>query len=110
MSIETSAIQQHMLQTFSDLASVADDPAIAANPASAAGNADFATTFTSVIDNVNQLQNEAANKMTAVETGLSDDLVGTMIATQKASLSFSTAVQVRNKLLSGFDDIMTMSL
>lgn len=110
MSIETSAIQQQMLQTFSELASVADDPAITANPATSAANADFASTFHSVLDGVNQLQNDADTKMAAVETGVSDDLVGTMIATQKASLSFSTAVQVRNKLLSGFDDIMTMSL
>jgi flagellar hook-basal body complex protein FliE len=33
-----------------------------------------------------------------------------MLTSQKASLSFSTLVQVRNKVLSGFDDIMTMSL
>ncbi len=109
MTFETSSIQQSMLNTFSELASVADDPEISANPASS-GSDNISGSFANVLNTINQQQNDAASQMQAVETGLSHDLVGTMVATQKASLSFSALVQVRNKLISGFDDIMTMSL
>jgi flagellar hook-basal body complex protein FliE len=36
--------------------------------------------------------------------------VGAMVASQKAGLSFSALMQVRNKLMTGFDDIMRMPL
>ena len=44
-------------------------------------------------------QGEAASaKMADVDSGKSDDLVGAMLASQEASLSFSMLMQVRNKL------------
>ena len=45
-----------------------------------------------------------------VDTGKSDDLAGAMIASQQASLSFSALVQVRNKIATGFNDLMSMSI
>ncbi|MGG7387346.1 flagellar hook-basal body complex protein FliE, partial [Escherichia coli] len=38
------------------------------------------------------------------------DLAGAMIASQQASLSFSALVQVRNKIATGFNDLMSMSI
>ena len=49
-------------------------------------------------------------QQTAVDTGKSDDLAGAMIASQQASLSFSALVQVRNKIATGFNDLMSMSI
>ncbi|CAE6931629.1 Flagellar hook-basal body [Vibrio sp. B1REV9] len=68
----------------------------------------FSQAMTSVLDTVNQHQSIASQKMTAVETGKSDDLVGAMVASQKASLSFNALMQVRNKVVSSFEDIMKM--
>lgn len=107
MTIETSAIQNDILAQFSQLASIADEPTQVAANASADG---IASGFASALSHVNQMQNDAAQQMQAVELGQSDDLTGTMLTSQKASLSFSTLVQVRNKVLSGFNDIMSMSL
>jgi flagellar hook-basal body complex protein FliE len=107
MTIETSAIQSDILAQFSQLAAIADEPTTIANNAS---RSDISSSFASALANVNQQQNDAAAQMKAIELGTSDDLTGTMLNSQKASLSFSTLVQVRNKVLSGFDDIMTMSL
>jgi flagellar hook-basal body complex protein FliE len=107
MTIETSAIQSDILAQFSQLAAIADAPAtIAAN----SSTNDIGSSFASALASVNQQQNDAAAQMKAIELGTSDDLTGTILNSQKASLSFSTLVQVRNKVLSGFDDIMTMSL
>ncbi|MBY7997682.1 flagellar hook-basal body complex protein FliE [Vibrio fluvialis] len=68
----------------------------------------FSSAMTQVLDVVNQHQAVASSKMTAVETGKSDDLVGAMIASQKASLSFNALMQVRNKVVASFEDIMKM--
>jgi flagellar hook-basal body complex protein FliE len=68
----------------------------------------FSGAMTQVLDVVNEHQSNASKKMTAVETGQSDDLVGAMVASQKASLSFSALMQVRNKVVSSFEDIMKM--
>lgn len=107
MTIETSAIQSDILAQFSQLAAIADEPAtITSN----ANGSDMSSSFASALASINQQQNDAAAQMQAIELGASDDLTGTMLNSQKASLSFSTLVQVRNKLLTGFDDIMTMSL
>ncbi|UTZ28410.1 flagellar hook-basal body complex protein FliE [Vibrio campbellii] len=68
----------------------------------------FSQAMTNVLDTVNQHQSVASQKMTAVESGASDDLVGAMIASQKASLSFNALMQVRNKVVMSFEDIMKM--
>ncbi|YCA20723.1 flagellar hook-basal body complex protein FliE [Vibrio sp. AK197] len=68
----------------------------------------FSNALTSVLNVVNEHQSIASTAMTDVETGKSDDLVGAMVASQKASLSFDALLQVRNKVVGAFDDIMKM--
>jgi len=70
----------------------------------------FGQTMKTMIQDVNHQQLEAGKLMTAVDAGRSDDLVGAMVMSQKAGLSFSVLMQVRNKLMSGLDDIMRMPL
>jgi flagellar hook-basal body complex protein FliE len=55
-------------------------------------------------------QNIAGEMVKAVDTGESEDVVGAMIASQKAGLSFSMLMEMRNKVLNGIDDVMRMSL
>ncbi len=66
--------------------------------------------FTQVVRAINDQQNIASDMMQAVDTGVSEDVVGAMVASQKASLSFSMLMEMRNKILSGVDDVMRMSL
>ncbi|WP_305417763.1 flagellar hook-basal body complex protein FliE [Photobacterium leiognathi] len=68
----------------------------------------FSQAMTGVLNTVNQHQKTASDKITAVELGQSDDLVGAMVASQKASLSFSALMQVRNKVVASFEDVMKM--
>ncbi|MCT8124999.1 flagellar hook-basal body complex protein FliE [Alishewanella sp. BS5-314] len=70
----------------------------------------LAADFKQVVRAVNTEQNIAADLMAAVDAGRSDDVVGAMVASQKADLSFSMLMQIRNKILSGIDDVMRMSL
>ncbi|WP_336853616.1 flagellar hook-basal body complex protein FliE [Pseudescherichia vulneris] len=62
------------------------------------------------LDRVDSLQQAASAQQNAVSSGQSDDLVGAMLASQQASLSFSALVQVRNKVASGVNDLMNMSI
>ncbi|EKO3629078.1 flagellar hook-basal body complex protein FliE [Vibrio metschnikovii] len=68
----------------------------------------FSQAITNVLDTVNRHQSIASQKMEAVDTGKSDDLTGAMIASQKASLSFNALMQVRNKVVTSFEDVMKM--
>lgn len=52
----------------------------------------------------------AAQKMAAVDSGDSDDLVGAMLASQDASLAFSMLVQMRNKVVGAVDDLMKLQI
>ncbi len=77
-------------------------------PVSRQSPVSFSEAMTKVLDVVNEHQSMASQKITAVELGQSDDLVGAMIASQKASLSFNGLMQVRNKVVAAVEDIMKM--
>lgn len=77
----------------------------------APGGVDFANVLKSSLDGVNQTQRQAEALQNAFVMG--DDKVSlsdTMIAMQKASISFQTAVQVRNKVVAAYNDIMNMQV
>lgn len=66
--------------------------------------------FEHLIRAVDADQHRSSEAQRAVEMGLSDDLVGAMIDSQKASVSFSALLQVRNKLATAFDEILKTPL
>ncbi len=68
----------------------------------------FSQAMISVMNKVDSHQVSASEKMTAVETGKSDDLVGAMIASQKANLSLTAMMQVSKKVISSLEDIRKM--
>ncbi|WP_298439590.1 flagellar hook-basal body complex protein FliE [uncultured Ferrimonas sp.] len=72
--------------------------------------ASFADLMHSKIQGINLDQVQAGEQMRQVELGQSDDLVGAMVASQKAELSFTAMVQVRNRLVKALDEIINMPL
>ncbi|GAB2592621.1 flagellar hook-basal body complex protein FliE [Dyella jejuensis] len=70
----------------------------------------FAQAMKLAISHVDGQQHAANQKVAAVETGQSDDLIGAMLSSQEANLSFSMMMQVRNKLMAAFDDIIKMQV
>jgi flagellar hook-basal body complex protein FliE len=68
------------------------------------------SSFENVLNQINQSQVNASQKISAVDTGQSDDMVGAIIASQKASLAFSALMQVRNKVVSGVNEVLKMPL
>jgi len=83
--------------------------------ASAAGQhegpgAGFAQTMLDAVRGVDAKDRLAAAKMDEVDSGRSDDLLGAMLSSQEASLSFSMLMQVRNKVMGAIDDLVKLPL
>lgn len=77
------------------------------NNSIAAGSKDtFGSILKESMSRVNDLQNEADRAIEGLAKGEVKNIHETMIAIEKASLSFNLMVQVRNKLLSAYDEIM----
>ncbi|MGB0468024.1 MAG: flagellar hook-basal body complex protein FliE [Pontibacterium sp.] len=73
--------------------------------------AGFGDLMKQAVDSVNNVQMNAKNLTTAYEKGdPSVDLPQVMIAAQKASVSFQAMTQVRNRLVSAYEDIMKMPI
>ncbi|HPE78417.1 MAG: flagellar hook-basal body complex protein FliE [Sedimenticolaceae bacterium] len=70
---------------------------------------DFRDLLRKSIDAVNDTQQNASALRTSFERGDdSVDLAQVMIAVQKSSISFEAMVQVRNKLVEAYKDVMNM--
>jgi flagellar hook-basal body complex protein FliE len=68
----------------------------------------FGKTMNDALQAVSMQQAKASELSTAYERGDTHDIVSVMVERQKASLGFEATVQVRNKLLSAYRDIMNM--
>jgi flagellar hook-basal body complex protein FliE len=80
-------------------------------PGNAAPSQDFASLLQSAVDEVNKTQLDARQLSKQFETGNSEvNLQDVVLSLQKASLSFQTMVQVRNKLVTAYQDVMNMQV
>ena len=79
--------------------------------ATGAKGADFANVLKASLDQVNGMQEAAAQKARGFELGAANtSLQDVMVSIQKANISFQQTVQVRNKLVSAYHDIMNMQI
>lgn len=78
-----------------------------ATPASS--GVEFGALLKNSLDSVNATQSNASALKTAFENGSTDKtLAQVMIASQKADISFRAMTEVRNKLITAYQDIMNM--
>ncbi|MCJ2184834.1 flagellar hook-basal body complex protein FliE, partial [Novosphingobium sp. 1949] len=70
----------------------------------------FAETLKSALDGVNAVQTRAETLSSAYQTGEVTDVAKVMLARQEAGVAFEATMQVRNKLLSAYQDIMRMGV
>ena len=62
------------------------------------------------IDNVNVVQKHADKKATDLATGKEENIHETMLAASHAELSFNLMVQIRNKALEAYQEVMRMPI
>lgn len=78
----------------------------AASPAAAGSG--FAETLRGAMDEMGQLQSQAETKVAGLLEGNGGDVHTALIAVEKADLSFQLMMQVRNKIVSAYQEISRM--
>lgn len=74
---------------------------------SAAGG-DFASTLRDAVSEMGNLSSQAETKVASVLEGNGTDVHTALIAVEKADLSFQLMMQVRNKIVSAYQEISRM--
>lgn len=70
----------------------------------------FASMLGRMVSEVNAKQNVAADAVSALQGGQNVPLHQTVIAMEEASVSFQLMVEVRNRLLESYQEIMRMQI
>ena len=74
------------------------------------GGTSFTGALKTALDHVNQTQTNAEAVTNGYETGQVTDIAQVMLARQQSSVAFEATLQVRNKLLSAYQDIMKLGI
>ena len=69
---------------------------------------DFADTLQGALHKVSAVQKRSADMQVAYERGEVTDIAQVMLARQEAGVAFEATLQVRNKLLNAYTEIMRM--
>lgn len=91
------------------LGQIAADGTKAAGGAGSSGG-DFGSIVKDAVESIDNSQKAADQEITKAVTGESQDLHKTIIALQSADLQFQLGLQVRNKLLGAYEEIMRMQV
>lgn len=70
--------------------------------------ASFGEALSGAIGKVSELRNEADRAVHELATGENKDIHQTMIAMEKADVSFRLMMQVRNKIITAYQEVMRM--
>jgi len=104
--MNTQGIDQ-LLQELNSLATRAGGQ----DQVAGAGSPDFGEMLKSALDQANNAQQQAGQLTQQFDLNAPNvNLHEVMMSLQKASLSFQTMVQVRNRLVSAYQEIMSMQV
>ena len=104
-------MQQMSLQASANKPSAIDSDTLQAQGLTSVNNSgrDFGDLLSSALQTVNELQQDTGAKKTAFEMGdRSITLADVMIASSKSGIALDAAVQVRNKFVEAYKEIMSM--
>lgn len=74
------------------------------------GKTSFGEVLKESIQKAGELEKEADQEATKLATMETQDIHNTMIAIEKADLTFQLMMQVRNKIISAYEEIMRMQV
>jgi flagellar hook-basal body complex protein FliE len=103
---------ESVLQQLRSVSAAAQTPELrGTRVATSVGQGGFADAMVSTIERINQLQQHSVSQVRAFESGSEDVRLDTVIMDmQKAGLAFQMGVQVRNRLVSAYREIMNMQV
>jgi flagellar hook-basal body complex protein FliE len=106
-----SQIRAHEMRTGAVRADVAPSNAIDVGGAAKAEAPGFAQTLSKAIDKVSATQANAGALQQAFELGdPRADLARVMVAMQQSQVAFRATVEVRNRLVQAYQDVMNMPI
>jgi flagellar hook-basal body complex protein FliE len=79
-------------------------------PARPSAGSDFSNVLQGAIDEVEHARSDANQSVQNFLAGDGEDLHSTVLAVQRADLEFSMLMQVRNKVVSAYQDVMRMQM
>jgi len=77
---------------------------------SATGDTGFGETLSRALSEVNEMQLQSRDAAVAVTSGKPVDTAQMVVAVEKANISLQFAIQVRNKLLEAYQELMRMQV
>ena len=101
--IEAVKTGAEVIQASPDLASVVNDV-----PDDSTFSSQLSRVFTSAMTDVNAMQNVSVNSQTEFQMGGDIPLTEVVMNMQKASLAMEATIQVRNKVLTAYQEIINM--
>lgn len=105
------ALRQQIIDRSQLLQQVRTPAAGAAEPAAPEAPANgFTSALKSALDNVNAVQENASKLSEGYDKGEVTDIAKVMLARQESGVAFEATLQVRNKLLTAYQDIMRMGV
>ncbi len=89
-----------------------DSKSISVGSSGSVGSAgkSFSDTLNDAIQNVNELQKSSDKAIQNLATGRTDNVAEVMITSEKADIALKLMVQVRNKIIDAYQDIMKMQV
>jgi flagellar hook-basal body complex protein FliE len=81
-----------------------------AAPEQPAGGEAFHSAFTDAVAKVEEFQNNAAASVNRFLSGEGEELHQVALATKQAELTFDLFMQVRNKVVAAYDEVMRMQV
>ena len=72
----------------------------------ASGSEDFFSTWKGFMSDVNNLQQEAGESINRLVSGDVSNIQDVMVAVEKASISFELMMEIRNKVIEAYQEVM----
>jgi flagellar hook-basal body complex protein FliE len=104
------ALRQQILERSQLLQEVRSASAGSQPEAPRGATGDFGNALSQALDSVTASQNRAEALTDGYQRGEVTDIAKVMLARQEAGIAFEATLQVRNRLLSAYQDIMRMGV
>nr|WP_315262822.1 flagellar hook-basal body complex protein FliE [uncultured Limnohabitans sp.] len=96
------------LRSHQTQATGVNSPAGDTKAAKVEGQADFFKSVQNALDSVNETQLKSSSMQDAYDRGEEVPLTEVVLSMQKSSLAFEATLQVRNKVMKAYEEIMNM--
>jgi flagellar hook-basal body complex protein FliE len=100
----------NQIQGISQVVSTIADTSHGSTPGASAESGGFLDSLKSAIGKANDVQVQAGQAVDALMTGQTQDIHRTMVALQQADVSFQLMMQIRNKLVTAYEEIQRMQI